>query len=123
MIYTFMARQYNTEQNYYYENPDKQISKGWTTHTPIDNRWKTHKIIVGRIIWSISNNDNPYELQIDTKIFDKYITIYCNIHQYISIYVNNFGIVNVDYCIFQILKPINICGNSRMSCETKQTTV
>ena len=57
------------------------------THTLINKR-KTHKIIFGRIIWSISNNDNPYELQLEQK--------YHNIHQYISIYVYIFDIVNVD---------------------------
>ena len=49
---------------------------------------------------SISNNDNPYELQIDT------------IDQYTTIYLNIFGIVNVDYFILQISNPITICGNS-----------
>ena len=32
--------------------------------------------------------------------------------QYTAIYLNIFGIVNVDYCILQISNPINICGNS-----------
>ena len=36
---TFMARQHNTkiEQNYWMNNP-KNTNKGWTTHTPTDNK-------------------------------------------------------------------------------------
>ena len=83
-------------------NPIK-INNGWTTHTPIVSN-KTHKIIVGRIIWSISNNDNPYKLnwQIDT--------IYRNIH---AIYLNISDIVKIDYCILWFSKPINICGKQQ----------
>ena len=100
----------NIKQNYWHVKTPRKIIKGWTTHTPIDN--KTHKIIVGRIIWSISNNnnDNPHELQIDND----------NISQYMSIYHNIF---NIDYDLLQILNPINICWNSSKWCETQQSTV
>ena len=61
-----------------------------------------------------SNNDYPYELN-----WHKNISICINIYQHISIYP--IWLSKLFY--ITILKPISICGNSRMRCETKQTTV
>ena len=60
-------------------NNPKNTNKGWTTHTPTDNK-KTHKIITGRIYVIKSDNDYPYELnwQIDMKIY-QYVSTYNNI--------------------------------------------
>ena len=83
-------------------------------HTYTNWQEKTHKIITGRIYVIKYDNGYPYKLN-----WYKNISTYFNICQCISTY--SIQLSKLSY--ITILKPISICGNSRMLCETKQTTV